>query len=641
MNGVKLLRFYTTLSKLMFENSLDFTRTPFPPEPAVDISVRNDGFFVDWGIDTSSTNYIENFEKDGFAFQGYNIYQLYSDMELKSNAKRLATFDKIDGVTEITGWVMNTETGYPEVGVQQYGSDSGIERNIQISEDAIDNTYFIPGKSYYFAVTAYTYNSDPLSNPNNSESLIDLLEIEFTDSTINTIYGDELYVKHIRGMADGGVSAFVIDPYLLIGHMYKISFDTTAIGELVWNLKDSTLNVVLLENQTNLTGNYTSPILDGIQFRVIGAPLDFKNFEVVANGNGTLDPPVGGALDLAGFPSLRPDDTQQVGPGIWAFHTADNGGSDEGGGTHGQYDAFLDRITRTGGNWPEIIPNAFEMRFTAGGSIAYDAFDTVIGEDYIPVPFELWNIGINTPDDPSDDYRMVPFIISNSNGDFTGDALYSLESWGLPSSPGGTGGGQEHSASGGDNDPFTDWIYWYRTPDTSPGESGYLAAEAEMIAGTYDGHAETEVIARTVLVNWNGGSAPPFNQDLPELGTIFRITSTRSNQPLEDEYLITDSIITDVQHYVEIPTSYHLYQNYPNPFNPTTKIRFNIPVEGIVKLEVYDILGQRVAQLLNTELTAGSHEVVFRGNNLASGVYFYMLNVKDKFFEVKKMLLLK
>ena len=69
--------------------------------------------------------------------------------------------------------------------------------------------------------------------------------------------------------------------------------------------------------------------------------------------------------------------------------------------------------------------------------------------------------------------------------------------------------------------------------------------------------------------------------------------------------------------------------------------RFKIPVEGIVKLEVYDILGQRVKLLLNTELTAGSHEVVFRGNNLASGVYFYMLNVKDKFFEVKKMLLLK
>ena len=93
--------------------------------------------------------------------------------------------------------------------------------------------------------------------------------------------------------------------------------------------------------------------------------------------------------------------------------------------------------------------------------------------------------------------------------------------------------------------------------------------------------------------------------------------------------------------FIPVITNYELFQNFPNPFNATTKIRFNILEDVIVKLEVYDILGQRVTQLLNTELDTGPYEVVFRGNNLASGVYFYMLNVKDKFFEVKKMLLLK
>ena len=108
-----------------------------------------------------------------------------------------------------------------------------------------------------------------------------------------------------------------------------------------------------------------------------------------------------------------------------------------------------------------------------------------------------------------------------------------------------------------------------------------------------------------------------------------------------DEFTFTTpDVVVSVEN-ESIVTTYELFQNYPNPFNPTTKIRFNIPEQGIVKLEVYDILGQRVTQLLNTELTAGSHEVVFIGNKLASGVYFYMLNVKDKFFKVKKMLLLK
>jgi hypothetical protein len=90
-----------------------------------------------------------------------------------------------------------------------------------------------------------------------------------------------------------------------------------------------------------------------------------------------------------------------------------------------------------------------------------------------------------------------------------------------------------------------------------------------------------------------------------------------------------------------IPNRYHVFQNYPNPFNPSTIIRFTLPQKSIVKLEVYDILGQRIEQLINTELTAGTHEVMFNGNKLASGVYFYVLKVQDKFFDVKKMILIK
>jgi hypothetical protein len=90
-----------------------------------------------------------------------------------------------------------------------------------------------------------------------------------------------------------------------------------------------------------------------------------------------------------------------------------------------------------------------------------------------------------------------------------------------------------------------------------------------------------------------------------------------------------------------IPTRYQVFQNYPNPFNPATIIRFTLPQNGLVKLEVYDILGQRVAELVNKELTAGTHEVLFNASKLASGVYFYMLTVKDKFFDVKKMILLR
>ncbi|MDP3684121.1 MAG: T9SS type A sorting domain-containing protein, partial [Ignavibacteria bacterium] len=87
--------------------------------------------------------------------------------------------------------------------------------------------------------------------------------------------------------------------------------------------------------------------------------------------------------------------------------------------------------------------------------------------------------------------------------------------------------------------------------------------------------------------------------------------------------------------------SYVVFQNYPNPFNPATKIRFYLPVPGLVKVDVFNILGQRVARLVNDELAAGIQEIDFAGNRLASGMYIYTVEVKDKFFEAKKMLLVK
>lgn len=74
-----------------------------------------------------------------------------------------------------------------------------------------------------------------------------------------------------------------------------------------------------------------------------------------------------------------------------------------------------------------------------------------------------------------------------------------------------------------------------------------------------------------------------------------------------------------------IPVEYKLFQNYPNPFNPNTNIEFAIPAEDAVKLIVYDILGREVRKLLDKKLNSGKYKIVFNGENLSSGVYFYIL----------------
>ncbi|MBD3168297.1 MAG: S8 family serine peptidase [candidate division Zixibacteria bacterium] len=89
-----------------------------------------------------------------------------------------------------------------------------------------------------------------------------------------------------------------------------------------------------------------------------------------------------------------------------------------------------------------------------------------------------------------------------------------------------------------------------------------------------------------------------------------------------------------------IPYEFALSQNYPNPFNPSTTIGFTIPENGNVKLEVLNVMGQRVATVVDGRLLAGHHSVQFDGSELSSGVYFYRLRTESN-TEVRKMILLK
>lgn len=94
--------------------------------------------------------------------------------------------------------------------------------------------------------------------------------------------------------------------------------------------------------------------------------------------------------------------------------------------------------------------------------------------------------------------------------------------------------------------------------------------------------------------------------------------------------------------------SFQLAQNYPNPFNPTTTIRYELPVASDVKLEVFDVLGRKVATLVNARLSAGQYDVAFNASGLSSGVYFYRCQASgvggaanQNFIQTKKMMLVK
>jgi hypothetical protein len=96
----------------------------------------------------------------------------------------------------------------------------------------------------------------------------------------------------------------------------------------------------------------------------------------------------------------------------------------------------------------------------------------------------------------------------------------------------------------------------------------------------------------------------------------------------------------EVEILASYPAEFNLAQNYPNPFNPNTLIEFSIPENAKVKLSIFNSLGEKVTELVNTSLAAGKYSYQWNAGNVATGIYLYELRTEN-FVSVKKMMLVK
>ncbi len=136
-------------------------------------------------------------------------------------------------------------------------------------------------------------------------------------------------------------------------------------------------------------------------------------------------------------------------------------------------------------------------------------------------------------------------------------------------------------------------------------------------------------ITLTVSDNWGGDA------------TVYVTVEDTEGAVSEDSLVIRVTSVTGIEEEGGlIPRRYVLDQNYPNPFNPVTNIRFGLPEAGKVKITVYNVLGQKVAVLVDRNMTAGYHTVTFEASRFSSGLYFYRFEVSGKSI-IKKMLLVQ
>ena len=179
-------------------------------------------------------------------------------------------------------------------------------------------------------------------------------------------------------------------------------------------------------------------------------------------------------------------------------------------------------------------------------------------------------------------------------------------------------------------DPDGDMVYTGTLTINGPNFNGFLYNYGYTSTSGLIQEAGSQLEMRIRYIGQTGARAFVSSWDMP--------MDIWSNSPKPEED--GPQMVNAVKELPGTPKVYSLAQNYPNPFNPSTMIRFSIAKQGLVTLKVYNLLGQEVATLLNSELKDGSYEVDFNGVKFSSGVYFYTIK-SGSYVATKKMILLK
>jgi len=211
-----------------------------PPSPSIELAQLDQKVILTF---EENSDVIENYNCASYSFQGYNVYQGAS---LNGPWTRIKTYDVVDDIKTIMDLTLDEDTGELLELPSQFGTDSGLNHYVEITNDVINSRSIINHRKYYFAVTAYAYDPDAAQRV--IESPINAIEAvpggPGLGSALSNKYSDTLSVSHSSGLADASFYPHVVDPYLLTNDQYSISFSEID-SATYWVLTNTTNNVVV------------------------------------------------------------------------------------------------------------------------------------------------------------------------------------------------------------------------------------------------------------------------------------------------------------------------------------------------------------------------------------------------------------
>ena len=577
LSSITDLRNKDAAAQLVFDLNFDIPSPP--PNPTVYVQPLDNAVRLIWGQEPVGTSSANASLGQDFHFQGIRVWQLPSQGGFQ-DAKVIATFDEADGIGPLYSDLFNSQKGAYERTLVVGGKDEGLRFQYDITSDAFRGGRLVNNRSYYFAVTAYSYdllNTAPyMLGVNEIGTITDVLESGFRINTVSPRGSSAVFSINAEQIAGDHVGTTVVAEQLVqnaIGDsLYQVSF----APDDSWMLVNVTSGDTLLANQTNASGAYDYPIVNGMMVRVIPAPQPASIYQLLG-GTGGLQSATD-SLNLLG--AEQPDST-----GTWVLSNK------------------VDDADITWFNFADGVGHDYVVQVLTTASQhcwEYSFGDPSLQQGY-DVPFRVWDLGACSYGDPSDD---VEVSIEARDDDGSGDW-----SWG-------------------------DRVYIRRIPYAS-----VAWGTAGIITTDYDPTDEPPTIGRLALIlsdDTNTATLPPAEARLRIRGGKACAIDKYQFRTVPVGKAPGQIVGNDIKKILAVPNPYYAHSQYElTQFDRVMKFT-NIPASRLVTIRIFNLGGDLVRNIRREATTADEAsraEIIWDLNSdnrlpVGSGVYIYRVEVE-------------
>ncbi len=284
LSSVAVMKFNDRFVQNTYDALFQVPRAPSAPN--VKFAELDGEIILEWGTDLTALSNTEERvnEPGGYAFEGYNVYQLPTRGSSLSEGTRIATYDLPTDPTVILDEQFDPVSGQILQLPVQFGTNSGIVRFYKFDRDYIrDIDKLYNGQEYYLAVTAYSRATVEGFLPAALESAPQIIavtpQIPF-GKNYAVAHGDTIPVTHSSGRSDGAVRPIVVDPASSNGKTYEVRFSIDD-GVTTWRVVNTTDNTVVISGQENMSGDDNYNFVEGgIFLKVEGPPPGLKRLDM-------------------------------------------------------------------------------------------------------------------------------------------------------------------------------------------------------------------------------------------------------------------------------------------------------------------------------------------------------------------------